>query len=73
LLSLAMAAPLPDRLVFEIRVEHAKARVKGMTTSAPSYTKAEYTGEYEWFTREPWLKLPWTPSTCRPGSCGCVS
>ncbi len=35
---------------FEIRVEHAKARVEGMTTSAPSYRTAEYTGENEWFT-----------------------
>ncbi len=38
----------PDK--FEIRVEHAQARVAGMTTSAPSYLKAEYTGENEWFT-----------------------
>lgn len=42
---------------FEIRVDHAKARVAGMTTSAPNYTKAEYTGENEWFTPEPWLEL----------------
>jgi hypothetical protein len=43
-----LAALTPDK--FEIRVEHAKARVAGMTTSAPSYSKAEYTGENEWFT-----------------------
>lgn len=48
-------ASLPDEK-FEIRVEHAKARVAGMTTSAPSYTKAEYTGENEWFTPQPWLE-----------------
>ena len=35
---------------FEIRVEHAKARVEGMTTSAPGHAQAEYTGENEWFT-----------------------
>jgi phage N-6-adenine-methyltransferase len=36
---------------FEIRVAHAKARVEGMTTSAPSYSNAEYAGEDdEWFT-----------------------
>jgi hypothetical protein len=35
---------------FEIRVAHAKARVEGATTSAPSYSNAEYTGENEWFT-----------------------
>ena len=42
-------AALPEEK-FEIRVAHAKARVEGMTTSAPSYSKAEYTGENEWFT-----------------------
>jgi DNA N-6-adenine-methyltransferase (Dam) len=42
-------AALPEDK-FEIRVEHAKARVEGMTTSAPGYAKAEYTGENEWFT-----------------------
>jgi hypothetical protein len=42
-------AALPEDK-FEIRVAHAKARVEGMTTSAPSYPKAEYTGENEWFT-----------------------
>jgi hypothetical protein len=47
-------AKLPEDK-FKIRVDHAKARVKGMTTSAPSYPKAEYTGENEWFTPEPWL------------------
>jgi hypothetical protein len=36
---------------FEIRVAHAKARVEGMTTSAPSYSTGEYAGEDdEWFT-----------------------
>ena len=35
---------------FETRVEHAKARVEGMTTSAPPYHKATFTGENEWFT-----------------------
>ena len=30
-----LAALPPDK--FEIRVEHAKARVRNMTTSAPSY------------------------------------
>jgi hypothetical protein len=47
-------AALPDDK-FEIRVEHAKARVEGMTTSAPSYSKAEYTGENEWFTPLDWV------------------
>jgi DNA N-6-adenine-methyltransferase Dam len=47
-------AELPEEK-FEIRVEHAKARVEGMTTSAPSYPKAEYTGENEWFTPAPWV------------------
>jgi DNA N-6-adenine-methyltransferase (Dam) len=42
-------AALPEEK-FEIRVEHAEARVEGMTTSAPNYFKAEYTGENEWFT-----------------------
>lgn len=41
---------------FEIRVEHAKARVEGMTTSAPSYSKVEYTGENEWFTPAGWIE-----------------
>jgi hypothetical protein len=41
---------------FAIRVEHAKARVKGMTTCAPSYPKAEYTGENEWFTPPVWVE-----------------
>jgi hypothetical protein len=49
-------AALPEDK-FEIRVSHAKARVEGMTTSAPSYPKAEYTGENEWFTPAPWLQL----------------
>jgi len=49
-------ADLPDDK-FEIRVEHAKARVEGMTTSAPSYPKAEYTGENEWFTPPDWVEL----------------
>lgn len=47
-------ARLPEEK-FEIRVEHAKSRVAGMTTSAPSYAKAEYTGENEWFTPAPWI------------------
>ena len=42
---------------FKIRVEHAKARVRGMTTSAPSYPKAEYTGENEWFTPANWVEM----------------
>jgi hypothetical protein len=42
---------------FEIRVAHAKARVEGMTTSAPSYSKAEYTGENEWFTPSAYLDI----------------
>jgi hypothetical protein len=44
-----LAALPPEK--FEIRVAHAKARVEGMTTSAPSYANAEYAGEDdEWFT-----------------------
>ena len=42
-------AALPEDK-FEIRVEHAKARVENMTTSAPSNSKEEYIGENEWFT-----------------------
>jgi len=43
-------AALPEDK-FEIRVEHAKARVSDMTTSAPSpYTKAIFSGENEWYT-----------------------
>jgi hypothetical protein len=49
-------AALPDDK-FEIRVEHAKARVEGMTTSAPGYSKAEYTGENEWFTPAEYVEL----------------
>jgi hypothetical protein len=49
-------AALPDDK-FEIRVQHAKARVEGMTTSAPSYANVEYAGENEWFTPEPWITL----------------
>ena len=42
-------AKLPrDKL--EIRIKHAQARVRGMTTSAPSFIKGEYSGENEWFT-----------------------
>lgn len=48
-------AALPEDK-FEVRVEHAKARVEGMTTSAPSYPKAEYTGENEWFTPADWVE-----------------
>jgi hypothetical protein len=43
-----LAALPPEK--FEIRVAHAKARVEGMTTSAPNDSNAEYTGENEWFT-----------------------
>lgn len=50
-----LAALAEDK--FEIRVEHAKARVEGMTTSAPTYTKAEYTGENEWFTPADWVAI----------------
>ena len=42
-------AALPEDK-FEIRVEHAKARVENMTTSAPSNSKEDKTGENEWFT-----------------------
>jgi hypothetical protein len=35
---------------FEVRVDHAKARVEGMTTSSPVYHKAIFTGENEWYT-----------------------
>lgn len=35
---------------FEVRVQHAKARVASMTTSAPPYSKAIFTGENEWYT-----------------------
>jgi DNA N-6-adenine-methyltransferase Dam len=42
---------------FAIRLEHAKARVEGMTTSAPSYSKAEYSGENEWFTPPEYVEL----------------
>jgi len=49
-----LAALPPDK--FEIRVEHAKARIAGMTTSAPSYPKAEYHGENEWFTPADWIE-----------------
>ena len=39
----------PDKL--EIRIKHAQARVRGMTTSAPGFDiKGEYSGENEWFT-----------------------
>jgi hypothetical protein len=48
-------AALPDDK-FEIRVKHAKARVEGMTTSAPGYPKAEYNGENEWFTPSTWIE-----------------
>jgi hypothetical protein len=42
---------------FEVRVEHANARIAGMTTSAPSYSKAEYTGENESFTPDNWIAM----------------
>jgi hypothetical protein len=36
---------------FEIRVAHAMDRVKGMTTSAPSFQDADFAGQDdEWFT-----------------------
>ena len=41
-------AALPDEK-FEIRVAHAKARVEGMTTSAPSRMD-KYSGDNEWYT-----------------------
>jgi phage N-6-adenine-methyltransferase len=47
-------AALPEEQ-FEIRVAHAKARVEGMTTSAPPYHKAFFTGENEWFTPDEYL------------------
>ncbi|MGC2785549.1 MAG: DNA N-6-adenine-methyltransferase [Roseiarcus sp.] len=52
-------AALPDDK-FEIRVEHAKARVEGMTTSAPSapgYSETEYSGENEWFTPAKYIEM----------------
>jgi hypothetical protein len=42
---------------FEIRVEHAKARVEGMTTSAPTYKDVEFTGENEWFTPAAYVEM----------------
>jgi ParB family chromosome partitioning protein len=43
---------------FEIRVEHAKARVENMTTSAPeAYTRQIYTGENEWFTPPRYIEM----------------
>jgi hypothetical protein len=48
-------AALPDEK-FEIRIAHAQARVEGMTTSAPSYPNADYTGENEWFTPADWIE-----------------
>jgi ParB family chromosome partitioning protein len=49
-------AALPDEK-FEVRVEHAKARVQGITTSAPPYFRADYSGENEWFTPQPYLEI----------------
>src|SRR5208283_741441 len=49
-------AKLPEDK-FEIRVEHAKARVANMTTSAPAYPKAEYSGENEWFTPQEYIEM----------------
>jgi hypothetical protein len=49
-------AALP-RAKFEIRVEHAKARVEGMTTSAPTYKDVEFTGENEWFTPAAYVEM----------------
>jgi hypothetical protein len=39
---------------FEIRVEHAKARVAAMTTSAPTSDRL-FTGENEWFAPDEYL------------------
>ena len=50
-----LAAMAPEK--FEVRVEHAKARVEGMTTSAPSLSNAQYSGENEWFTPVDWVGL----------------
>jgi hypothetical protein len=48
------ALPTPQ---FEIRVAHAVARVDGMTTSAPSYSRGgAYSGENEWFTPPPFIE-----------------
>jgi hypothetical protein len=55
---------------FEIRVEHAKARVEGMTTSAPNYSKAEYHGENEWFMPGDYLALACNLRAPCPRSCG---
>jgi DNA N-6-adenine-methyltransferase (Dam) len=42
---------------YEIRVEHAVARVENMTTSAPGLLrKGGYTGENEWFTPAVWVE-----------------
>jgi DNA N-6-adenine-methyltransferase (Dam) len=42
---------------FEIRVEHAQARVRAMTTSTPHLIrKGDYTGENEWFTPSVWIE-----------------
>jgi hypothetical protein len=48
-------AALPEDK-FEVRVEHAKARAINVTTSAPGYSKAEYSGENEWFTPADWVE-----------------
>jgi hypothetical protein len=48
-------AALPEDK-FEIRVQHAKARVEAMTTSAPSYHKAVFMGENEWFTPSEYIE-----------------
>jgi DNA N-6-adenine-methyltransferase (Dam) len=42
---------------FEIRVEHAKARVEGIASSAPNYPKAIFTGNNEWFTPAEYIEL----------------
>jgi DNA N-6-adenine-methyltransferase (Dam) len=50
-----LAALPPDE--FKVRVEHAKARVRNMTTSAPSLLRnGGYTGENEWFTPREWIE-----------------
>jgi hypothetical protein len=50
-----LAALPPEK--FEIRVEHAKARIANMSTSAPGLLhKGDYTGENEWYTPGEWIE-----------------
>jgi DNA N-6-adenine-methyltransferase (Dam) len=45
----------PER--FRVRVEHAKARVRNMTTSAPGLLrKGDFSGENEWHTPAIWIE-----------------